>query len=118
RYAVECRVVTVPGDLGEFEGNRGLADLDRIAGLERNLNLSVDRQHNAFGRGGYLESEDTVGVIDEWPVGERMGADGRDHEGLQFLPQQWSAGREAVCRRAVRRADDQAVAAIGGDVFA
>ena len=56
---------------------------------------------------------DPVGRIDHRAIGQRVRADRRNHEGLQILPQDRPAGRQAVSRRADRRADDQTVATIG-----
>ena len=48
---------------------------------------------------------------------QRVRADRQDHERLHVVAQDRSAGRQAVGRRADRRADDQAVATIGSYQF-
>ena len=89
----------------------------RSPGCQSAQHPSIDHHGRAVMRPRHDQFVHPVGRIDHGPIGQRMRADRRDHERLQILPQDRSAGRKAVGRRADRRADDQTVATIGSYQF-
>ena len=85
--------------------------------LEHAGDLPVHHHRRAFVRPRHDQFVKAVGRIDQRPIGQRVRADRENDERLQILSHDRSARRKAVRRAADRRADDQAVATIGGGQF-
>lgn len=116
-FSIERGVVTMVGELNELKTDRSLADFDTVTHPQRLFDLSINNESCTGWKVGRGEGVNTVSTIDQWAVCQRMWTYRSNHECLQVLPQQRSTGTEIVRRRSDRCADDEPIAAVGGDRF-
>src|SRR6185312_3022707 len=96
-----------------FGGGRGAFHL--IAGLKGAADLAIDGQERIVIFGAADDADRQVGGNQQRPVGQGVGADRRDTDGIDGREDDGSAGRERVRGGAGGRGDDQTVGLVFGD---
>lgn len=106
------------GNPRELEGEFRADDMNPVASAKGSADLAIDDQGHSFGRFVHRQRVSPIGSIDQRSITESVGIEWSDDEGLQVLAYDGASGRETVCGRADRGADDHSIAAVGRHFFA
>lgn len=85
-FLAQRTIITLPRDREHAKRGRRPPDLQAISGLQTAHHSAVDNDAGRFIGVGNGQFKRSIGGIHHGSIGERMGADGRQHKGLHVFP--------------------------------